>query len=173
MLPGSVRAVRGPNLPVSVMARAAFAARGFGRRRHAVFAGACVNADTRNCLFSQVVDLMALVLCKVRPSPQPAIKKRTDLTVTRKAVYAKIGARASAGPPPLVATHRDRLAPCLGRIVGTSRTAPAPRIPGADRGREHLPGISSADSAACGSPGWAGICPRQAVVRVRPGRRCW
>jgi hypothetical protein len=46
---------------------------------------------TRDLLFSDVVNLMSLVVCRVRPSINAAFNKLADtLTVTRKAVYDKI-----------------------------------------------------------------------------------
>src|SRR5262249_45690046 len=46
---------------------------------------------TRELLFSQLVDLMGLVACRVQPSRNAAIRQRaTDLGVTRKAVYAQV-----------------------------------------------------------------------------------
>ena len=77
--------------PVSVMARAAFEHALSADATDDLFERHAQRQYTRDLLFSQVVDLMALVVCRVRPSLNAAIKKRTDLTVTRKAVYAKIG----------------------------------------------------------------------------------
>src|SRR3954468_17363068 len=46
---------------------------------------------TRNLLFSDVVHLMSLVVCGIRPSISSAFKKMAPvLGVTRKAVYDKI-----------------------------------------------------------------------------------
>lgn len=46
---------------------------------------------TRDLLFSDVVNLMSLVVCRIRPSINAAINKMGDtLTVTKKAVYDKI-----------------------------------------------------------------------------------
>ena len=46
---------------------------------------------TRNLLFSDVVNLMSLVVCGIRPSFNSAFKKMAPmLGVTRKAVYDKI-----------------------------------------------------------------------------------
>ena len=77
--------------PVGVMARAAFEHALSADVVDALFEEYAQPQYTRDLLFSQVVDLMALVVCKVRPSLNAAIQKRTDLMVTRKAVYAKTG----------------------------------------------------------------------------------
>jgi IS4 transposase len=46
---------------------------------------------TRDLLFSDVVSLMSLVVCRIRPSINAAFNKMADtLTVTKKAVYDKI-----------------------------------------------------------------------------------
>jgi hypothetical protein len=46
---------------------------------------------TRDLLFSDVVNLMSLVVCRIRPSINSAFDKMADrLTVTKKAVYDKI-----------------------------------------------------------------------------------
>ena len=53
-----------------------------------------IHADsqyTRKLLFSDVVDLMSLVVCSIRPSINSAFKKLAPtLGVTRKAIYDKI-----------------------------------------------------------------------------------
>lgn len=55
--------------PVSVMARAAFELALSADAVDALFEEHAERQYTRDLLFSQVVDLMALVVCKVRPSP--------------------------------------------------------------------------------------------------------
>src|SRR3954462_623283 len=112
--------------PVSVMARAAFEHALSANVVDALFEEHAQRQYTRDLLFSQVVDLMALVVCKVRPSLNAAIKKRTDLTVTRKAVYDKIDRTEPGLGVALVRHVADRLAPVLAGLVGA---APAP-VPG-------------------------------------------
>jgi hypothetical protein len=81
---------------------------------------------TRDLLFSQVVDLMGVVVCKVRPSLSAAIQRRADLPVTRKAVYDKIDRTEPALGSALVRHTADRLAPVLGELGGL----PGPAVPG-------------------------------------------
>src|SRR6476660_2488517 len=46
---------------------------------------------TRDLLFSDVVNLMSLVVCRIHPAINAAFNKMTDrLTVTKKAMYDKI-----------------------------------------------------------------------------------
>src|SRR3954471_8872199 len=69
---------------------------------------------TRTLLFSSVVDLMSLVVCRIRPSINAAYQKLAPtLGVTRKAVYDKL----------------DRLEPEIGAaLVGHTATALGPVI---------------------------------------------
>lgn len=145
--------------PVSVMARAAF--------EHALPADAvddlfdehAERQYTRDLLFSQVVDLMALVVCKVRPSLNAAIKKRTDLTVTRKAVYAKIGRTEPGLGTALVRRAADRLLPVLAGLSGP-RDGPLPGYRVRIVDGSHLPGTEHRigplrKTRAAGLPGQA------------------
>jgi IS4 transposase len=145
--------------PVSVMARAAFEHALSADAVDALFEEHARRQYTRDLLFSQVVDLMALVVCQVRPSLNAAIKKRTDLTVTRKAVYAKIGRTEPGLGTALVRRTADRLHPVLTALSG----APAGPLPGY-RVRivdgNHLPGTEHRvgplrKTRAAGLPGQA------------------
>jgi IS4 transposase len=61
--------------------------------------------DTRNLLFSDVVHLMSLVVCGIRPSISSAFKKMAPvLGVTRKAVYGKID-RVETGTSAALVRH--------------------------------------------------------------------
>ena len=145
--------------PVSVMARAAFEHALSADAVDALFEEYAQRRYTRDLLFSQVVDLMALVVCKVRPSLNAAIKKRTDLRVTRKAVYAKIGRTEPGLGTALVRRTADRLLPVLAELSGP----PAGPLPG-HRVRivdgNHLPGTEHRigplrKTRAAGLPGQA------------------
>src|SRR6478609_863759 len=145
--------------PVSVMARAAFEHALSADAVDALFEEHAQRQYTRDLLFSQVVDLMALVVCKVRPSLNAAIKKRTDLTVTRKAVYAKIGRTEPGLGAALVGRTAGRLLPVLTELSA----APAGPLPGY-RVRivdgNHLPGTEHRigplrKTRAAGLPGQA------------------
>lgn len=91
--------------PASVMARAAFEHALPSEAVDALFAERPERQYTRELLFSQLVDLMGLVVCRVQPSLNAAFRKRADdLGVTRKAVYAKI-ARTEPGLGAALARH--------------------------------------------------------------------
>jgi hypothetical protein len=152
--------------PVSVMARAAF--------EHALSAGAvdelfAEHAErqyTRELLFSQLVDLMGLVVCRVQPSLNAAIRKRADdLGVTRKAVYAKVARTEPALGAALVRHTAARLGP----VVAALGPAAEDRVPGF-RVRvidgSHLPGTEHRLRPLRRTR--AGALPGQAVVLFEP-----
>src|ERR687898_487863 len=126
--------------PVSVMARAAFE---HALPADAVAALSAEHADrqyTRARLFSQLVDLMGLVVCRVQPSLNAAIRKRAaDLGVTRKAVYAKV-ARTEPGLGAALVRHTAaRLAPVVTELgLGPVAGVPGFRVRVIDG--SHLPG---------------------------------
>jgi hypothetical protein len=145
--------------PVSVMARAAFEYALSPDTADDLFEERAQRQYTRDLLFSQVVDLMALVVCKVRPSLNAAIKKRTDLTVTRKAVYDKIDRTEPLLGTALVRHTADRLLPVLAALTGAP-PAPVPgyRVRVVDG--NHLPGTEHRlgplrKTRAAGLPGQA------------------
>jgi len=109
---------------------------------------------------------MALVVCRcVRRSTRP--QEETDLTVTRKAVYAKIGPQPSLCWAPPRATHSPTAVRSWPNCRDPRR--PAPRIPGADRGREPPARDRAPTRPADGRPG--GRIARPSRSGVRPGRR--
>jgi hypothetical protein len=78
---------------------------------------------TRTLLFSDVVNLMAMVVCKVRPSINAAYKKHAEsLGVTRKAVYNKINGIEPEVGAALVRHVAAALAPVIDAMGG--RKAP-------------------------------------------------
>jgi hypothetical protein len=78
---------------------------------------------TRTLLFSDVVQLMSLVVCRIRPSINAAYKKLAgQLGVTRKAVYDKINRVETATGAALVRHSADRLAAVSDALGG--RTEP-------------------------------------------------
>ena len=77
--------------PVSVMAQALLENALPPSVVDALFAQHAHLQYTRDLLFSDVVNLMSLVVCRIRPSINSAFDKMADrLTVTKKAVYDKI-----------------------------------------------------------------------------------
>src|SRR5690348_6678305 len=82
---------------------------------------------TRNLLCSDVVHLMSLVVCGIRPSVSSAFKKMAPLLgVTRKAVYDKID-RVETGTSAALVRHSGA---ALGAIVDELGGARAPWLPG-------------------------------------------
>ena len=152
--------------PVSVMARAAFEHALPAEAVDALFAEHADRQYTRELLFSQLVDLMGLVVCRVQPSLNAAIRKRAaDLGVTRKAVYAKI-ARTEPGLGAALVRHT---AARLGPVVAGLGTAGEGVVPGY-RVRvidgSHLPGTEHRLRPLRRTR--AGALPGQAVVLFDP-----
>jgi IS4 transposase len=78
---------------------------------------------TRTLLFSDVVDLMSLVVCGIRPSINSAYKKMAPtLGVTRKAVYDKINRVETTISAALVRHTASALAPVIDELK--ARKAP-------------------------------------------------
>src|SRR3954470_21247820 len=100
--------------PVSVMVRATLENALNPRALDQLFEDTAERQYTRTLLFSSVVDLMSLVVCRIRPSIHAAYQKLAPtLGVTRKAVYDKL----------------DRLEPGIGAaLVGHTATALGPVI---------------------------------------------
>jgi IS4 transposase len=152
--------------PVSVMARAAFEHALPAAAVDDLFAEHAERQYTRELLFSQLVDLMGLVVCRVQPSLNAAIRKRAaDLGVTRKAVYAKVARTEPALGSALVRHTAARLAP----VVAALGPAAEHRVPGF-RVRvidgSHLPGTEHRLRPLRRTR--AGALPGQAVVLYDP-----
>jgi hypothetical protein len=74
---------------------------------------------TRKLLFSDVVDLMSTVVCRVQPSINAAFKKvAPSLGVTRKAVYDKIDRVETAITAALVHHSATALTPVIDELAG-------------------------------------------------------
>jgi hypothetical protein len=126
--------------PVAVMARAALENALPPSAVDALFEDVAQRQYTRALLFSDVVDLMAMVVCKVRPSINAAYKKHAEtLGVTRKAVYNKINGMEPAVGAALV----RHVAAALGPVIEVMGGRRQPWLPGY-RARvldgSHLPG---------------------------------
>jgi hypothetical protein len=126
--------------PVTVMARVALENALPPSAVDALFEDVAERQYTRDLLFSDVVGLMAMVVCKVRPSINAAYKKHAAaLGVTRKAVYNKINGMEPAVGAALVRHTAGAIAPVVAAMGGRR----APWLPGC-RVRvldgSHLPG---------------------------------
>jgi hypothetical protein len=74
---------------------------------------------TKSLLFSSLVDLMALVVCKVQPSVSAAYRAMKDeLPVSLTAVYEKLDGTEANVSAPLVAHTAERLAPVIRELGG-------------------------------------------------------
>jgi hypothetical protein len=105
--------------PVSVMARATLENALTPTDIDALFEDVAREQYTRELLFSDVVDLMALVVCKIRPSINNAYKKRAQaFGVTRQAVYDKINRTEPAVAAALVRHSAAAIAPVIAAMGG-------------------------------------------------------
>src|SRR3954453_8689441 len=113
--------------PVTVMARAALENALPPSAVDALFEDVAQRQYTRALLFSDVVNLMAMVVCKVRPSINAAYKKHAEtLGVTRKAVYNKI----NGVEPPIGSALVRHTAATLAPVIDTMAGRRQPRLPG-------------------------------------------
>ena len=152
--------------PVSVMARAAFEHALSAEAVDALFAEHAERQYTRELLFSQLVDLMGLIVCRVQPSLNAAIRKRAaDLGVPRKAVYAKV-ARTEPGLGAALVRHTAaRLGPVVAALApGGADAVPGYRVRVIDG--SHLPGTEHRLRPLRRTR--AGALPGQAVVLFEP-----
>jgi hypothetical protein len=151
--------------PVSVMARAAFEHALPADAVDDLFAAEADRQYTRELLFSQLVDLMGLVVCRVQPSLNAAIRKRSaDLGVTRKAVYAKIARMEPGLGAALVRHAAARLASVVAALAPTAGPLPGYRVRVIDG--SHLPGTEHRLRPLRRTK--AGALPGQAVVLFEP-----
>jgi hypothetical protein len=78
--------------PICVMERALLENVFAPQKLDAVFHSAAVRQYERELLFSQLVDLTSLVVCRVQPSVHAAYKhKREEIPVSLRALYEKLG----------------------------------------------------------------------------------
>jgi hypothetical protein len=126
--------------PVTVMARATLENALPPSALDALFESVAERQYTRDLLFSDVVGLMAAVVCKVRPSINAAYKKYAEaLGVTRKAVYDKINGMEPAVGAALVRHTAGAIAPVVEAMGGRREPwLPGYRVRVLDG--SHLPG---------------------------------
>jgi hypothetical protein len=152
--------------PLTVMARATLENALPPSALDELFESVAERQYTRDLLFSDVVGLMAVVVCKVRPSINAAYKKYAEaLGVTRKAVYNKINGMEPAVGAALVRHAAGAIAPVV-EAMGGRREA---WLPG-DRARildgSHLPGTEHRLKPLRAER--AGALPGQALVAFDP-----
>src|SRR6516164_2972938 len=124
------------------------------------------NQYTRDLLFSDVVNLMSMVVCKVRPSINAAYKKNAAiLGVTRKAVYNKINGMEPGIGAALVRHTTAALAPIIEAMGGRhAGWLPGHRIKILDG--SHRPGTEHRIKPLRTER--AGALPGQALVVLEP-----
>jgi hypothetical protein len=84
--------------------------------------------DDRELLFSTCVDLMATVVCRVKPSVHAACQATDHLSVSVAAVYARLARVPAAAGRELVRHTADRLAPVIRSMGGVPDPLPGYRV---------------------------------------------
>jgi IS4 transposase len=113
--------------PVTVMARAALEHALSPRAIDALFERVAERQYTRTLLFSSVVDLMATVVCRVRPAINAAYRAKAEtLGVSLKAVYDKLD-RTEPGISAELVRHTAR---SLGPVITSMGGERAAWLPG-------------------------------------------
>ncbi len=132
----------------------------------ALFEDVAERQYTRDLLFSDVVNLMAMVVCKIRPSINAAYKKHAEtLGVTRKAVYNKINGVEPPIGAALVRHTAATLTPVIDAMAGRRESwLPGHRIKILDG--SHLPGTEHRLKPLRTER--AGALPGQALVILDP-----
>jgi hypothetical protein len=112
--------------PVCVMMRATLEQVFAPTQLDALFAETAVRQYTRELLFSSVVDLMSLVVCRVHPSVHAAyVRRRQEVGVSVRALYDKLNHIEPAVGRSL-ARHTARQAGDLIRELGGAHPPPLP-----------------------------------------------
>lgn len=152
--------------PVSVMARAVLENALAPSAVDSPFEDVAERQYTRDLLFSDVVDLMGMVVCKIRPSLNAAYKKHAQtLGVTRKAVYNKINGLEPPIGAALVRHTATAVAPVI-EAMGGRREAWIPGLRVKVLDGSHLPGTEHRLKPLRTER--AGALPGQALVILDP-----
>jgi IS4 transposase len=102
--------------PVSVMVRALLEHALAPPALDALFARVAKVQYTRELLFSSLIDLMSLVVCKVQPSIHAAYQAQDDIPVSVASVYNKLNGLETAVSEALVGYSCGRLLPVLAAL---------------------------------------------------------
>jgi len=106
--------------PICVMARGLMERALAAQSLNAVFEKTAQHQYTRELLFSTTVDVMALVVCRVRPSVNAAYQARKEqIGVTVRALYDKLECMEPGISAALVRHTAARLEPIIRRMKGT------------------------------------------------------
>jgi hypothetical protein len=107
--------------PICVMARGLMERALAPQRLDALFEKTAQRQYTRELLFSTTVDLMALVVCRVRPSVNAAYQaKKEEVGVTVRALYDKLECLEPGISAALVRHTAARLEPIIRHMKGTT-----------------------------------------------------
>lgn len=113
--------------PICVMARGLMERGLAPQRMDALFEKTAQRQYTRELLFSTTVDVMALVVCRVRPSVNAAYQARKEeIGVSVRALYDKLQCLEPEISAALVRETAERLEPIIRRMKGTK----PPLLPG-------------------------------------------
>jgi hypothetical protein len=113
--------------PLSVMARGVMENALGPTLIDELFEGVAEKQYTKRLLFSSIVDLMGLVVCRIRPAIHAAYQAHAEtLDATVQAVYGKLGRTEPALSAALVRSTAGRLAPVIDAMGG----ARSPLLPG-------------------------------------------
>src|ERR1700730_3892148 len=106
--------------PICVMARGLMERALTPQRLDALFEKTAQNQYTKELLFSTTVDLMALVVCRVRPSINAAYEaRREEGGVSVRSLYGKLQCLEPGISAALVQHTAQRLEPIIRRMKGT------------------------------------------------------
>lgn len=106
--------------PICVMARGLMERALTPQRLDALFEKTAHRQYTRELLFSTTVDLMAMVVCRVRPSVNAAYQaKKAEVGVSIRALYDKLQCLELCTSAALVRHTAARLEPIIRRMKGT------------------------------------------------------
>jgi IS4 transposase len=106
--------------PLSVMARATLQAALNRKRLNELFESTAQRQYTRELLFSTVVDVLSLVVCRIRPSVHAAYQALKDkIGVSLKALYDKLSHTEPAIAAALVADNAAQLKSVIGALQAT------------------------------------------------------
>src|SRR5215213_8655144 len=104
--------------PMAVAVRGAFKYALDPTHLDALFDRTAGHRDDRQLLFSTCVDLMATVVCRVKPSVHAAYQADDRIPVNVTAVYARLARVPTAAGRDLVRHTADRLGPVIRAMGG-------------------------------------------------------
>lgn len=105
--------------PTSLMVQGLMAHMFAPKELDSLFAGHAQAQYTRELLFSEVVELMSLVVCGIQPSVNAAYRRKAkELRVSRTSVYNKLNGIEPAVSAAMVRASSQQLSSCIGEMGG-------------------------------------------------------